>query len=466
MAAPKPAVCVVSQCPERGEDLKSLIDAIGSLRCIVAPSAKRLFSIGEERGVRVALLDRGLDTEELKRLADAGERYDLVTFGCADSTSAPLVQIESVASYQLRHPVERNDLERVFGHLSGAARSPAHWVSARSQHLYRGLVGDSAAARQLRELIEKIALSKSTVLITGETGTGKEIVARNIHYRSRHGAGPFVAVNCAAIPPDLLESELFGHKKGAFTGALSNRQGRFTLAAEGTLFLDEIGDMTPSLQVKLLRVLEERIIYRVGCNKPIAMTARLVAATHRNLEECVARGQFREDLFYRLNVVPVTVPPLRARKEDIPQLAKELGCRLQREQDITVELTPAAVERLQAYDWPGNVRELANLIERLAVIHPNGIADAGDLPNRYKDSAAASDQTVLSHSLAPQVMPEDGIDLKGFLRSTEAALIRQALTHSGGTMSQAATLLHVGRTTLTEKVKRLGLSDLVKSAGS
>jgi sigma-54 specific flagellar transcriptional regulator A len=316
-------------------------------------------------------------------------------------------------------------------------------------------------------LIQKIAPSRANILISGETGSGKEIVARNIHYHSDQGDGPFVPINCSAIPADLLESELFGHKKGAFTGATSDRDGRFMFATDGTLFLDEIGDMSPALQVKMLRVLEERIIYRVGCNKAIPMTARLVAATHRDLEQAVRDGTFREDLYYRLNVVPLTVPSLRERKEDIPQLFAELSHRLKREQGLSVELTPRAATCLQSHDWPGNVRELANLVERLAVIHPNGTADVADLPDKYRvATASGSDgaldpQAQLQHGAMPQVLPIGGIHLKDHLKSIESSLIQQALDLSNGTMTQAAALLHVGRTTLTEKVKRLGLSDFV-----
>ena len=336
--------------------------------------------------------------------------------------------------------------------------------------LYRGLVGDSAAIGRLRNLIGKIAASRSNVLILGETGSGKEIVARNIHYRSPQNAGRFVPINCAAIPPDLLESELFGHKKGAFTGAMNDRDGRFMFASGGTLFLDEIGDMSPSLQVKMLRVLEERVIYRVGCNDPVPMTARLIAATHRDLEQSVAEGSFREDLFYRLNVVPISVPALRERKDDLALLASELGHRLQREQGVTVNLTPAAVNSLQVHDWPGNVRELANLIERLAVIHPNGTVDVADLPGKYRFPLPSKGGNIslaenLSPGLSPVCLPEGGLNLKNYLRTTEAALIREALEHSDGTMTNAASLLQIGRTTLTDKVKRLGLSDCVRAAG-
>lgn len=339
-----------------------------------------------------------------------------------------------------------------------------------SKLLCRGLVGESTAIRSLRELIHKIAPSKCNVLITGETGSGKEIVARNIHYHSAQREGRFVPINCSAIPPDLLESELFGHKKGAFTGAAADRDGRFMYAADGTLFLDEIGDMSPALQVKMLRVLEERVIYRVGCNKSTPMTARLVAATHRNLEQSVADGSFREDLYYRLNVIPLTVPALRERKDDLSLLVVELSHRLQREQGLTLKLTPAAVDRLRVYDWPGNVRELANLVERLAVIHPNGTADIADLPDKYRDTDGCGgigisvSESVHYQQDAPLLIPEGGINLKDYLQSTEAALIRQALTNCNGTVTQAASLLRVGRTTLTEKVKRLGLTECLKVA--
>lgn len=471
MKSTKSAVCVVSQNPECGKNLKDTVESVGTYGCVTASSAQCVKRIAEDQEIIALLVDRSLDAAELKELVKLAGKYRLATFGTMHSSSDWLARLESKSCYQLRHPLACKDIKRFFDHLSSKEDSRERIETSRSQHLYRGLAGDSAAVRHLREMIQKIAPSKSNILITGETGTGKEIVARNIHYHSHQGAGPFVPINCSAIPPELLESELFGHKKGAFTGAQSNRDGRFMIASGGTLFLDEIGDMSLALQVKLLRVLEERMIYRVGCNKPIPMTARVVAATHRNLEESVENGTFREDLYYRLNVVPVIVPSLRQRKEDISQLVIELGRRLQREQSITVKLTPAAVVRLQAHDWPGNVRELANLVERLSVVHPNGTADVADLPDKYRN-AIVSDadhvlaaQSLLSNRMASQVLPEDGIHLKDYLNSTEAALIRQALHHSGGTMTQAAALLHVGRTTLIEKVRRLGLSDFVKTTG-
>jgi sigma-54 specific flagellar transcriptional regulator A len=376
---------------------------------------------------------------------------------------------DSVISH-LRSGSSADEMARsVRGH--GTTLRLTDHADSQAKLLYRGLVGESRAIRRLRELILKIAPSRSNILINGETGTGKEIVARNIHFHSRQSRGRFVPVNCAAIPPDLLESELFGHKRGAFTGATTDRDGRFTFAADGTLFLDEIGDMSPALQVKLLRVLEERVIYRVGCNEPIPMTARLVAATHRDLERSVEDGAFREDLYYRLNVVPVSVPALRERLEDLSLLAAELGHRLKREEGLSISLTPAAVERLQRHDWPGNVRELANLIERLAVIHPDGTADVADLPGKYREPAAGGARNEPLTDTAPMFdfsaprLTDNGINLKDYLKTTEAALIRQALDRSDGVVAQAASLLQIGRTTLSEKVKRLGLSDFVNASG-
>ena len=468
MKSAESAACVYAHDRDCAESLRAIIESIGTFPCVVAASTQDIGRVKNDRGIAVTLLDRSLSDPELEELAVSCDDTRLATFGAAGNVSDALSKIESMADYKLRHPLARKDVVRLFEHVRSDSGSGT--VPSRSRHLYRGLVGESDAIRRLRELIQRVAPTRSNVLITGETGTGKEIVARNIHYHSQHGSGPFVPVNCSAIPPDLLESELFGHKKGAFTGALSDRQGRFMAAAGGTLFLDEIGDMSPALQVKLLRVLEERMIYPVGCNEPSKMTARLVAATHRNLERSVEDGSFREDLFYRLNVFPIEVPPLRERKDDIAELAVELSYRLQREQGMSVRLTDAAVRQLRAHDWPGNVRELANLVERLAVIVPDGVADMADLPDGFRHGIRSDGETprgtyVLNHDLTSRPLPEDGIDLRDYLRSTEAALIRQALDHSGGTVSRAASLLHVGRTTLTEKVKRLGLSEFVKTAG-
>jgi len=300
-------------------------------------------------------------------------------------------------------------------------------------------------------------------MILGETGTGKEVVARNIHYFSQRRGKPFVAVNCGAIPADLLESELFGHEKGAFTGALTQRKGRFELAHGGTLFLDEIGDMALEMQVKLLRVLQEQCFDRVGGVASIAADVRIVAATHRDLEAMIEAGSFREDLFYRLNVVPIEMPPLRERREDVPLLIAELNSRLSGRGLSVKGVSDDALRTMLAYNWPGNVRELANLVERCSILAPGSAIELSDLPKRIQ---AASPVPV------PQAPPPESADLisfnldsmdfkrlplKGLLELLEARLIRQALDKSDGVVAQAAELLGLRRTTLVEKIRKLGI---------
>jgi sigma-54 specific flagellar transcriptional regulator A len=322
-------------------------------------------------------------------------------------------------------------------------------------------IGDSPDALMVRKLVEQVAPSLATVLITGESGTGKEVVARQIHESSGR-EGPFVAVNCGAIPEHLLESELFGHERGAFTGAVSARAGRFEQAKGGTFFLDEIGDMPTVMQVKLLRVLEERVVERVGGTKSIPVDVRLIAATHRDLPQHIADGRFREDLYYRLSVFPIEISPLSERPEDVPLLVEEFARRLELEQGVSLTLTSAAMDALQAYSWSGNVRELANLVERLAVIRPNARIDCGDLPWPIVDreELAAEMPEVVSHSLAESgnggiiSLPTDGINLKQYLANIEQDMIHQALDESGGVVQRAAELLGVGRTTLVEKIRR------------
>ncbi|KTC81341.1 sigma-54 dependent transcriptional regulator [Legionella brunensis] len=331
--------------------------------------------------------------------------------------------------------------------------------------LFRSLVGNSDSIRQVRKLIAQVADTEASVLILGESGTGKEVVARNIHaFSSRHNK-PFIPINCGAIPAELLESELFGHEKGAFTGAITARQGRFELANGGTLFLDEIGDMPLAMQVKLLRVLQERCFERVGSNKSIDVNVRIIAATHRNLEEAISEGTFREDLFYRLNVFPIDMPPLRARREDLPLLLNELVSRIEGENRPGVRLMPAALDALSCYSWPGNVRELANLVERLSILFPNGIVDFEDLPRRFrKDSKLLiqgvlnSERETLLEILSPDAITSDGIDLKEHLVKTELALISQALNESDWVVAHAANYLNMRRTTLVEKMRKYGLT--------
>ena len=334
--------------------------------------------------------------------------------------------------------------------------------------LFRSLVGNSRGVIEVRKLIEQVAESEATVLILGESGTGKEVVARNLHYHSSRRDKAFVPINCGAIPAELLESELFGHEKGAFTGAISARRGRFEMAEGGTLFLDEIGDMPMNMQVKLLRVLQEKTFERVGGSKELTADVRVVAATHQNLEELISEGKFREDLFYRLNVFPIDMPPLRDRIDDIPLLVNELIARMENEKRGSVRFTPAAMMALCQYRWPGNVRELSNLLERMVIMFPYGIVDAGDLPAKLRPVGAVMDrespsinfeQHLVSSNAGFQAsrLPREGLDLKEHISLMECSLIKQALDEADGVVAHAAKRLKMRRTTLVEKLRKYGL---------
>ena len=353
----------------------------------------------------------------------------------------------------------------------------------------RFLTGGSPAIRETNSLLRQVAAHDSTVLILGESGTGKEVAARAIHDLSPRRNRPFVAVNCGAIPSELLESELFGHEKGSFTGAISARKGRFEIAEGGTLFLDEIGDMSPSMQVKLLRVLQERVFERVGNHVPIRCNVRIIAATHRNLEESIGRGGFREDLFHRLNVFPIDMPPLRKRIEDLPLLAQELVAQNVSDGRSKVQLARRTLAALALHPWTGNVRELGNLIERLSITVGGRIVQIEDLPSKYRPPegwvwedqhpAVEDDEGVLDEedtlelleagavapASAPQpaasatlnTLPEAGLDLRSHLLSIERTLVQQALERANGTVAHAARLLNLRRTTLVEKLRKLGI---------
>ena len=341
----------------------------------------------------------------------------------------------------------------------------------RDVQLFRSLVGTSRAVQHVRQLMSQVADKDVSVLITGESGTGKEVVARNLHYHSPRRDKPFVPVNCGAIPAELLESELFGHEKGAFTGAITSRVGRFELAEGGTLFLDEIGDMPLNMQVKILRVLQERTYERVGSNRTLNANVRIVAATHKNLEEMIEEGQFREDLYYRLNVFPIEMPPLRERVEDIPLLINELIARMEKEKRGSIRLNSAAIMSLCRHDWPGNIRELANLIERLAIMHPYGVIGVQELPKKFRyvddndenrpveDTGMPIQGAGLVGLDAPALLPVNGLDLKDYLGNLERSLIQQALDESGGVVARAAEKLRIRRTTLVEKVRKYGLRE-------
>lgn len=353
---------------------------------------------------------------------------------------------------------------------------------------FQNLVGQSESIERIKRLVAQVAQTDATVLILGESGTGKEVVAQNVHYMSTRRDGPFIPVNCGAIPGDLLESELFGHEKGAFTGAITSRKGRFELAQGGTLFLDEIGDMPLQMQVKLLRVLQERVYERVGGSKPIACDVRIIAATHRDLESMIAQNQFREDLYYRLNVFPIESPALRERTEDIPLLINEFNRRLQAQGNQPAKLTDNALKSLSEHQWSGNIRELANLIERLMILYPGARVDVADLPNKYQYGvtdtyepeypeallerqvfnelfAASADDDgdrgqAFAMGLPPPssvVLPSEPLNLKDYIADLEVSLILQALTSEEGIVARAAERLGMRRTTLVEKMRKYGI---------
>jgi sigma-54 specific flagellar transcriptional regulator A len=396
----------------------------------------------------------------------------------------------------LSHLVGELDFPLNYPQLSDALRHCREFLgrkgvqvssSTRKNTLFRSLVGQSHGIQEVRHLIEQVSGSDANVLILGESGTGKEVVARNIHYHSARRSGPFVPVNCGAIPPDLLESELFGHEKGAFTGAITSRKGRFELAEGGTLFLDEIGDMPMPMQVKLLRVLQERVFERVGGSSVIKANVRIVAATHRNLEAMISSGEFREDLYYRLNVFPIEMPSLKERKEDIPLLLQELLTRLEAEGGQPICFAPRAVNSLMEHDWAGNVRELANLVERMVILYPNSLVDVNHLPvkYRYSDIPEFQPEKMLYRSIeeqerdvldsifsddfsfsdpeagsfnAPKSLPPEGVNLKELLAELEVTMINQALDAQEGIVARASDMLGMRRTTLVEKMRKYNLN--------
>jgi len=404
--------------------------------------------------------------------------------------------------------------EALAGSFTGtpATSQSGNITSAADSRPSRMLSGNSLAIRRVSTLIRQVAAHDSTVLLLGESGTGKEVAARTIHELSPRRNRPFVAVNCGAIPAELLESELFGHEKGSFTGAITARKGRFEIAEGGTLFLDEIGDMSVAMQVKLLRVLQERVFERVGNHVTMPCNVRIIAATHRNLEDSIARGSFREDLFHRLNVFPIDMPPLRERIEDLPMLVREFIAQNVAEGRGRVQPSAATLAALARHSWTGNVRELANLIERLSIVCAGRVVEIRDLPARYQPSEpieidAPAGETAglaafgesseaivigsepltdaaamqLLESGQPQTaadleadipvavtacaaasaaavqLPAEGLDLRAYLTAIERRLIEQALASANGTVAHAARLLNLRRTTLVEKLRKLGI---------
>jgi len=338
------------------------------------------------------------------------------------------------------------------------------------------IVGESQEIREIFDIIERAAGSQSTVMIYGESGTGKELIARALHLNSPRASKPFIAVNCAAIPHELLESELFGYEKGAFTGAVNARIGRIELANKGTLFLDEIGDMPPALQVKLLRVLAEREIDRIGGTKSIPVDIRVITATHKNLEVAIEEGSFREDLYYRLNIIPLNLPPLRARKSDIPLLTSHFLKQCNNGSGSPKTINAEAMNVLVNYSWPGNIRELANFVERMVVLSISSIITSRDLPDKVlgevpKEKWASLEKLPVSEESPAHLLqqslkqsfhvgiPDEGINLKKLVENFEKELLIEALEKTGWVKNKAATLLNLNRTTLVEKLKKLQITN-------
>ena len=438
-----------------------------------------LDGLADCRTLSVALVGqvdgKGGVLELLRQLGERDEFLPILLVGEAPAAQWPedlrrriLVSLDMPPSYnKLLDSLHR---AQVYREMYDQARERGR---QREPNLFRSLVGTSRAIQQVRQMMQQVADTEASVLILGESGTGKEVVARNLHYHSKRREAPFVPVNCGAIPAELLESELFGHEKGAFTGAISSRAGRFELANGGTLFLDEIGDMPLPMQVKLLRVLQERTFERVGSNKTQSADVRIIAATHKDLEKMIEEGSFREDLYYRLNVFPIEMAPLRERIEDIPLLMNELISRMEHEKRGSIRFNSAAIMSLCRHDWPGNVRELANLVERMAIMHPYGVIGVAELPKKFRHVDDEDEQlSSLREELQERdalmgnlpslesgaLLPPEGIDLKEYLGNLEQDLIQQALDDAAGVVARAAERLRIRRTTLVEKMRKYGMN--------
>jgi sigma-54 dependent transcriptional regulator, flagellar regulatory protein len=452
-----------------------LVDHAALMRAVIqAPTSPPALLIGD---VADALDWRELGAALREQLGD----IPVIAYGSEAAAEQVIAAVGSSRVVRLPFPFKQDSLASALRVPAAALLAEATTVSMPS--------GKSAAVREVAGLIRQVAAHDSSVLILGESGTGKELAARAIHDASPRRQRPFVAINCGAIPSELLESELFGHEKGAFTGAIAARKGRFEIAEGGTLFLDEIGDMSLPMQVKLLRVLQERLFERVGNHVQIRCNVRIIAATHRNLEDAIRRAAFREDLFYRLNVFPIEMPALRERLEDLPTLIGEFADRNVAEGRGRLHLTHRALQALSRYGWPGNVRELANLVERLSILCSNRRCDLADLPPRYRPREAIEDLlqadgpeaevdmlpvpgtpkpeldvtddrealALLAHNepaAAVAQLPPQGLDLREHLYRIERDLIHQALSRSGGTVAHAARLLGLRRTTLVEKLRK------------
>ncbi len=467
-------ILIVGTPSERVTRLCCIFEFLGE-QCEIVSNESFLVLIEQSRYRAVVVFDENINVESIKNIAAIVPWQPMLLLGDTDiNLSNMLGTIEEPINYpQLTELLH-------FCQVFGQAKREHTLTNGNQTKLFRSLVGRSEGIAKVRHLINQVSSSDATVLVLGQSGTGKEVVARNIHYLSERRDGPFIPVNCGAIPAELLESELFGHEKGSFTGAISSRKGRFELAEGGTLFLDEIGDMPLQMQVKLLRVLQEKVFERVGGSKTIATDVRIVAATHRDLETMIVDNTFREDLYYRLNVFPIEMPCLSERRDDVPLLLHELVSRVFNEGRGKVRFTQRAIESLKEHPWSGNVRELSNLVERLTILFPGGLVDVNDLPHKYRyievpeycveiseeelerDALASifSDEepVEIPETRFPSELPPEGVNLKDLLAELEIDMIRQALELQDSVVARAAEMLGIRRTTLVEKMRKYGLS--------
>lgn len=481
-------VLVVDADEKRRETLSTLITFINCQPVLIDEPDNWFDAIDDLNDIAMAIIGDCGGTQQTRELLRVLVNHEarVPVFTLSDSNEGfDFPGAIGALRYPVKYPQLNNALQQATiyrGQKDSASQPQSH---------FRLLVGHSPVMKLVQRMIDQVSDSEANVLILGESGTGKEVVARNLHHFSSRRDKPFVPVNCGAIPGELLESELFGHEKGAFTGAITARKGRFELAEGGTLFLDEIGDMPLPMQVKLLRVLQERTFEKVGSNKTQQANVRVIAATHRNLESHISSGHFREDLFYRLNVFPIEMPALRERPEDIPLLIHELVQRIEHENRGSVRLTAAAIASFCRYPWPGNVRELANVIERLVILFPYTTVDFDDLPDKYRIEGdalpehikaviyarpeAATPREIHQYlEVAPEVatperrqaampirnepeLPADGLNLKEHLANLEYLLIKQALDDAAGIVAHAAQRLKMRRTTLVEKMRKYGI---------
>lgn len=393
--------------------------------------------------------------ELVKKMKSINPNLVAIVMTAYGTITSAVEAMKSGAYHYLTKPFELEDIASLVAtgleHQQLREENRYLKMQLKKKYKFENIIGSSDSMQQVFGLIEKVADTDSTILILGESGTGKELVARAIHYNSRRSDKPLITVNCGAIPEELLESELFGHVKGAFTGAHSTKPGRFDAADGGTIFLDEIGDMSPKLQVKILRVLQERRFEPVGSTKTHEVDVRIITATNQDLEQAVKDGRFREDLFYRLNVIPIRIPPLRERRSDIPLLLRHFISRFNEENERSVDgFTDAAAMVLENYDWPGNVRELENLMERIIVLKGEGSIALEDLPPHLKGVTEKFESGNI-------YIPSEGISFKEAVSEFEKKIIKQALEKTRGNKNRAASLLKLNRTTLVEKIKKMGI---------